>query len=125
MLALHRKLAAASIPADKKLYQRQIEATDCQIDALVYELCWLTEEEIAMIEEIAHQSSETASMTFASLGKRSKRPCLSVWDSSIAVASTERFVARSSSDRLSTVCVSVRHEIRCHDRCRSAGGIRG
>jgi len=35
MLALHRKLAAASIPADKQLYQRQIEAADRAIDALV------------------------------------------------------------------------------------------
>jgi len=51
MLALHRKLADASIPADKKLYQRQIEATDRQIDALVYELYGLTEEEIAIVEE--------------------------------------------------------------------------
>ena len=38
MLALHEKLAAAAIPADKELYQRQIEAADGQIDALVYEL---------------------------------------------------------------------------------------
>ncbi|MBC8492647.1 MAG: Eco57I restriction-modification methylase domain-containing protein, partial [Chloroflexi bacterium] len=45
MLALHQKLAAATIPADKELYQRQIEATDRQIDALVYELYGLTEEE--------------------------------------------------------------------------------
>jgi len=37
MLAMHRKLAAA-IPTDKKLYQRQIEPTGRQIDALVYEL---------------------------------------------------------------------------------------
>jgi hypothetical protein len=51
MLELHEKLAAASIPADKKLYQRQIEATDRQIDALVYELYGLTEEEIAIVEE--------------------------------------------------------------------------
>ena len=52
MLALHRKLAAASIPADKKLYERQIEATDRQIDALVYELYDLTEEEIRIVEEV-------------------------------------------------------------------------
>ena len=51
MLALHRRLAAASIPADKKLYQRQIKATDRQIDALVYELYELTEEEIAIVED--------------------------------------------------------------------------
>jgi hypothetical protein len=51
MLELHRKLAAASIPADKTLLQRQIEATDRQIDALVYELYGLTEEEIRIVEE--------------------------------------------------------------------------
>jgi len=50
MLELHRKLAAATIPTDKTLYQRQIEATDRQIDALVYELYGLTEEEIAVVE---------------------------------------------------------------------------
>jgi hypothetical protein len=50
MLELHRKLAAATIPADKQLYQRQIEATDRQIDALVYELYELTEEEIGVVE---------------------------------------------------------------------------
>jgi hypothetical protein len=32
------------------LYQRQIEATDVEIDALVYELYGLTEEEIALVE---------------------------------------------------------------------------
>ncbi len=50
MLVLHQKLAAATIPADKTLYQRQIEATDRQIDALVYELYELTEEEIEIVE---------------------------------------------------------------------------
>ncbi|MBN1814559.1 MAG: hypothetical protein JXA14_22155, partial [Anaerolineae bacterium] len=50
MLALHRKLAAATLPADKRLYQRQIDATDAQIDALVYELYGLTEEEIEIVE---------------------------------------------------------------------------
>jgi hypothetical protein len=50
MLDLHKKLAAATIPADKTLYQRQIEATDRQIDALVYKLYGLTEEEIAIVE---------------------------------------------------------------------------
>jgi hypothetical protein len=48
--ALHMKLAAATIPADKKLYQRQIEATDAEIDALVYELYGLTDAEIAIVE---------------------------------------------------------------------------
>lgn len=50
MLALRQKLAAATIPADKALYQRQIEATDRQIDALVYDLYGLTEEEIAIVK---------------------------------------------------------------------------
>jgi hypothetical protein len=50
MLTLHRQLAAASIPADKDLYQRQIQATDNQIDALVYELYGLTADEIAVVE---------------------------------------------------------------------------
>ena len=52
MLALHEKLATAAIPADKDLYQRQIEATDRQIDALVYELYGLTEEEIGVVESL-------------------------------------------------------------------------
>ena len=52
MLALHQKLAAAAISADKQLYQRQSEATDRQIDALVYELYGLAEEEIKVIEEV-------------------------------------------------------------------------
>jgi len=51
MLDLHKRLAEATIPAEKKLYQRQIEATDEEIDALVYELYGLTEEEIAIVEE--------------------------------------------------------------------------
>ena len=50
MLALHEKLAAATLPPDKQLYQRQIEATDRQIDALVCELYGLTEEKIEVVE---------------------------------------------------------------------------
>ncbi|MBM3189596.1 MAG: hypothetical protein FJZ90_12835 [Chloroflexi bacterium] len=50
MLALHKELAAARTPHDKTLLQRQIEATDRQIDALVYELYDLTAEEIALVQ---------------------------------------------------------------------------
>jgi len=50
MLDLHKKLAAATIPADRALYERQIEATDRQINALVYQLYGLTDEEIAIVE---------------------------------------------------------------------------
>lgn len=36
---------------DREVLQRQIDATDRQIDRLVYELYGLTEEEIATAEE--------------------------------------------------------------------------
>ena len=48
------KHAVAAVPADKELYQRQIEATDRQIDALAYELYGLTEEEIGIVESLSH-----------------------------------------------------------------------
>jgi type I restriction-modification system DNA methylase subunit len=55
MLELNKKLAAAHIPDDKKLYQRQIVSTDQKIDSLVYELYGLTEEEIKIVEEATNQ----------------------------------------------------------------------
>ncbi|MCG2768289.1 MAG: Eco57I restriction-modification methylase domain-containing protein, partial [Anaerolineae bacterium] len=56
MLALHKQLADAKTPRPrtpmaKELLQRQIDATDRQIDRLVYELYGLTEEEIGIVEE--------------------------------------------------------------------------
>ena len=51
MLALHRRLAQAATPRDKEVLQRQIAATDRQINALVYELYGLTEDEIRIVEE--------------------------------------------------------------------------
>lgn len=50
MLELNNKLTDASLISDKKLYKRQINAVDAQINALVYELYGLTEEEIKTIE---------------------------------------------------------------------------
>jgi hypothetical protein len=50
MLDLHRKLAAAVTDQEKIVLQRQIVATDRQIDRLVYELYGLTEEEIGIVE---------------------------------------------------------------------------
>lgn len=50
MLTLHRDLAVAKTAHDKILVERQIAATDKQIDRLVYELYGLTEEEIAVVE---------------------------------------------------------------------------
>jgi hypothetical protein len=50
MLSLHKQLQEARTPHDEIALQRQIEATDRQIDALVYELYGLTEEEIKIVE---------------------------------------------------------------------------
>ena len=50
MLGLHKQLAAAKSAAQKGIMQRQIEATDRQIDQLVYELYGLTDQEITLIE---------------------------------------------------------------------------
>jgi len=50
MLGPRKKLAFAAVPADKDPYQRQIEARDRQIDALVYGSYGLTEEEIEIVE---------------------------------------------------------------------------
>jgi adenine-specific DNA-methyltransferase len=50
MLTLHQHKAAATTQAEQDLYQRQIEATDREIDALVYELYELTADEIAVVE---------------------------------------------------------------------------
>ena len=52
MLSLHKQLKEARTPHEQTGLQRQIEATDGQIDALVYELYGLTEEEIRIVEGI-------------------------------------------------------------------------
>lgn len=51
MLDLHKLLKTAKTPDDKTQLQRQIDATDKQIDQMVYELYGLTEEEIGIVEE--------------------------------------------------------------------------
>ena len=50
MLTLHRQLAKAKTGHEQTLIQRQIDATDKQINKLVYELYALTPEEIAIVE---------------------------------------------------------------------------
>jgi predicted nucleic acid-binding Zn-ribbon protein len=50
MLDLHKQLDKAKNPNDKTRLQREIEATDRQIDQLVYELYGLTEAEIKIVE---------------------------------------------------------------------------
>jgi len=50
MLELHKRLAAAKSQSDRELYQRQIDATDREIDWLVYGLDGLTDDEIKVVE---------------------------------------------------------------------------
>jgi len=50
MLSLNKQLTTAKTDHEKTALQRQIEATDKQIDKLVYELYELTEEEIRIVE---------------------------------------------------------------------------
>jgi hypothetical protein len=50
ILDLHKQLPNAGTGHDKTLIQRKIDATDRQIDKLVYELYGLSEEEIAVVE---------------------------------------------------------------------------
>jgi hypothetical protein len=50
ILELHKRQAATRTETDRELYARQIEATDREIDRLVYKLYGLTENEIAIVE---------------------------------------------------------------------------
>ncbi|MBZ5639163.1 MAG: hypothetical protein LAO51_10480, partial [Acidobacteriia bacterium] len=53
MLDLQKRFTATRTPSDKTAMQRQIDATDRQIDQLVYELYGLTDEEIKIVEQTA------------------------------------------------------------------------
>ncbi|MGI8967037.1 MAG: Eco57I restriction-modification methylase domain-containing protein, partial [Limisphaerales bacterium] len=50
MLAMNRQLVATRTPQEKSSLERQISATDTQIDRLVYDLYGLSAEEIAIVE---------------------------------------------------------------------------
>jgi hypothetical protein len=50
MLDLHQRLSAAKTPQEKIALERQISATDTQLDRLVYDLYGLTQEEIKIVE---------------------------------------------------------------------------
>ena len=54
MLALHQDLAAARLATEKDRLQREIAATDDQIDRLVYDLYALTADEIKIVEDATH-----------------------------------------------------------------------
>jgi len=51
MLDLHKRLAPATTDHERTLLERQMAATDREIDQLVYELYGLTDDEIAIVEE--------------------------------------------------------------------------
>lgn len=53
MTGLHPQLSAARTPQEKTALERQIAATDAQVDRLVYELYGLTAEEIKIVEGTA------------------------------------------------------------------------
>ena len=51
MLALHKELPEATTGHEQDLIRRRIDATDRQIDTLVYELYELTPEDIEIVEK--------------------------------------------------------------------------
>ncbi len=51
MLTLNKQLAAAKAPQTQTVLQRRIDATDKQIDELVYQLYGLTAAEIDIVEK--------------------------------------------------------------------------
>ncbi|HEY8747797.1 MAG TPA: N-6 DNA methylase, partial [Tepidisphaeraceae bacterium] len=51
MLSLHKRLATEQLPQRQEQIQREIDATDRQIDQLVYQLYGLTDDEIRIVEE--------------------------------------------------------------------------
>lgn len=51
ILKLHENLASTKVPTEKEMIQRQINATDKQIDNLVYKLYNLTDVEIKIVED--------------------------------------------------------------------------
>lgn len=50
MLDLHKELLKTKTPHEKEALQRQVDATDRQIDQLVYQLYGLTDKEIKIVE---------------------------------------------------------------------------
>ena len=50
MMKLHKDLPKAKTPHEQESIERQIAATDKAIDALVYELYGLNEEEIRIVD---------------------------------------------------------------------------
>ena len=53
MLDLHKRLQGAKAAHDRTVIERQVAATDEEIDHLVYELYGLAKDEIAIVEGVA------------------------------------------------------------------------
>jgi hypothetical protein len=53
MLAVHGQTASPRTPQEQTALERQIAATDAQIDRLVYDFYGLTEDEISIVEGTA------------------------------------------------------------------------
>lgn len=53
MLDLHKRLQGGKAAHDRTVIERQIAATDEEIDHLVYELYGLTKDEIAIVEGVS------------------------------------------------------------------------
>lgn len=51
MLSLLKRLAEERTPQRREQIQREIDATDRQIDAIVYQLYGLTDDEIKIVED--------------------------------------------------------------------------
>ncbi len=62
MIDSSKRLPEAKTPHEQESLQRQIAATDKQIDALVYELYGLTEAEIRVVEGSARGCAAEGSM---------------------------------------------------------------
>ena len=50
LLSLHTRLAAETLPQRREQVQREIDATDRQIDQLVHQLYGLTDDDIRIVE---------------------------------------------------------------------------
>jgi hypothetical protein len=57
MISLHATAAVAKTDHKRALLERQIEATDREIDRLVYQLYGLTDEEITVVENSISQAT--------------------------------------------------------------------
>jgi hypothetical protein len=73
MLELHRKRVSVRTGHEQTVLDRQVAATDREIDRLVYDLYGLTEEEIKIVEGTTSQESGTAPVEVVPSASKPKR----------------------------------------------------